>query len=179
MKHRLTRFGMLVLLIGLIALAAGRASGQSGHHGEIIVESSSWGISSGQTARISVVHLPGLGDGSVRTNDPAIVRIQLLDTEGQMVAQSDDIRIEPGKTRFWDAPYEQIAGAREPTGRLQLRARLVLERRSSDRHHPPVVTLDIFDSSTGATSQSTFYNPFVTVDYIETVPPRNRLDHQP
>jgi hypothetical protein len=42
-----------------------------------------------------------------------------------------------------------------------------------------VVTLDIFDSSTGATSQSTFYNPFVTVDYIETVPPRNRLDHQP
>ena len=102
MKHQVIRHGVIVLLIGLVALAAGRANAQSGHQGEIIVESFSWGLSSGQTARISVVHL--LGDGSVRTNDPAIARIQLLDTEGQVVAQSDDIRVEPGKTRFWDAP---------------------------------------------------------------------------
>src|SRR5687768_9844095 len=120
MKHRVVRYGMIVLLIGLAALAAGRANAQSGQQRELIVESLSWGFSSGQTARISMVHL--FGDGSVRTNDPAIARIQLLDTEGDVVAQSDDIRVEPGKTRFWDAPYEQIAGVREPTGRLQLRA---------------------------------------------------------
>jgi hypothetical protein len=170
MKHHVIRYGMIVLLIGLVALAAARANAQSGPQGEIIVESFSWGLSSGQTARISVVHL--LGDGSVRTNDPAIARIQLLDTEGQEVAQSDDIRVEPGKTRFWDAPHEQIGGVRERTGRLQLRARIVLERRSFDRHRPPLVTLEIFDSSTGVTNQSTLYNPFVTVDYIETPPPR-------
>lgn len=170
MKHRVIRYGLIVLLIGLVALAAGRANAQSGHQGELIVESSSWGFSSGQTARISVVHL--LGDGSVRTNDPAMARIQLLDTEGDVVAQSDDIKVEPGKTRFWDAPYEQIAGVREPTGRVQLRARIVLERRSIDRHRPPLVTLEIFDSNTGVTNQSTLYNPFVTVDYIEDLPPR-------
>ena len=170
MTDRVIRYGMIVLLIGLVAPAAGRANAQSGHDREIILESFSWGLSSGQTTRISVVHLPG--DGSVRTNDPAIARIQLLDTEGQVVAQSDDISVEPGKTRFMDAPYEQIGGVREPTGRLQLRARIVLDRRSFDRHRPPLVTLEIFDSSTGATNQSTFYNPFVTVDYIEDLPPR-------
>ena len=175
MKHNVIRYGMIVLLIGLVALAAGRANAQAGHQSEIIVESFSWGLSSGQTARISVAAQFLLGDGSVRTIDPAIARIQLLDTEGEVVAQSDEIRVEPGKTRFWDAPYEQIGGVREPTGRLQLRSRITFRQLGGapllDRHRPPLVTLEIFDSSTGVTHNSTFYNPFVTVDYIET-PPR-------
>ncbi len=159
MKHNVIRYSMIVLLIGLVGLTAGRADAQeNGRH--IGLLSRSWGIARGQTLRASVVNA-ALADGSVRFLNPSI---QLLDMEGEVVAQSGEIRVEPGQTRFWDAPYEQILGAREPTGRLQLRARILFEKRSFDRNRPPLVTLEIFDPSTGVTS---LYNPFITVDYID------------
>ena len=161
MKHNVIRYSMIVLLIGLVGLTAGRADAQEqDRHIELL--SRSWGIARGQTARASVVNA-GLADGSVRFLNASI---QLLDTEGEVVAQSGEIRVEPGQTRFWDAPYEQIGGEREPTtGRLQLRARILFEKRSFDRNRPPLVTLEIFDPSTGVT---TLYNPFITVDYIDS-----------
>ena len=165
MKHNLIRYSMIVLLVGLTAHAADRANAQVRPRNEIIIESFSWGMTPGQTARISVVLNAAFADGSVRS---VTGRIQLLDTEGEVVAQSDEIRVEPGQTRFWDAPYEQIGGAREPNGRLQLRARILFEKRSFDSSRPPLAALEIFDSSTGVTSNSyRLYNPYVTVDYIE------------
>ena len=161
MKHNAIRYSMIVLLVGLLALAADRANAQDSHKNEIIIESFSWGIAAGQTARVSVMNV-AFADGSVRFIKGSIV---LLDTEGEVVAQSDEIRVEPGQTLFWDAPYEQIVGTREPTGRLQLRARILFEKRSFDRNRPPLVTLEIFDPRTGAT---TLYNPFVTVDYVDS-----------
>lgn len=151
MKHNVIRYSMIVLLIGLVALATGRANAQDGQS-EIIIESLSWGITPGQTARVSVVQFV-FADGSVRMVNPTVARIQLLDTEGEVVAQSDEITVEPGKTRFWDAPYEQIGGVREPgTGRLQLRARILVETNagSQSRHLAP--TVELFDSSTGVTA---------------------------
>lgn len=158
MKHHVIRYSMIVLLFGMVGLAADRANA---HHREVIIESWSWGIARGQTARVSVVN-SALADGSVRFLKGSV---QLLDTEGEVVAQSDEIRVGPGQTRFWDAPYEQIMGAREPTARLQLRARILFEHTSFDRNRPPLVTLEIFDPSTGVT---TLYNPFITVDYIDS-----------
>jgi prepilin-type processing-associated H-X9-DG protein len=165
MKHSVIRQSMIILLVGLVAAAADRAYAQDSHRNEIIIESLSWGIAPGKTARVSVVNFVFL-DGSVRS---VRGRIQLLDTEGAVVAQSDEIRVEPGQTRFWDAAYEQIGGDPEPpTGRLQLRARIVFEKRSFDPNRPPVVGLEILDSSTGVTSNSyRLYNPYVTVDYLE------------
>jgi hypothetical protein len=148
MKLNVIRYSMIFLLIGSVALGAGRADER--HKEWIEIESFPWGIALGQTARVSVAQFVFL-DGSVRMVNPTIARIQLLDAEGEIVAQSDEIRVEPGKTRFWDAPYEQISGVREPTGRIQLRARVLFEKRSFDRDHPPLVTLEIFDSATGAT----------------------------
>jgi prepilin-type processing-associated H-X9-DG protein len=161
MKHNVIRYSVIVLLIGLVAVAADRANAQINHSNEIMGESFSWGIARSQTARVSVMNV-AFADGSVKT---VRGRIHLLDTDGEVVAQSDEIRVEPGQTRFWDAPYEQIIGAREPTGRLQLRARILFEKRSFDRNRPPLVTLEIFEPSTGVT---TLYNPFVTVDYIDS-----------
>lgn len=163
MKHNMIRYSMLVLLIGSVALGVGRADER--HKEWIQIESFSWGIAPGQTARVSVQFT--FVDGSVRTVRPPVAHIQLLDTEGEVVAQSDEIRVEPGQTRFWDAPHEQIAGAREPTGRLQLQARILFEKRSFDRERPPLATLEIFDSGTGVTESShPFYNPYITVDYV-------------
>jgi hypothetical protein len=143
------RYSVIVLLIGTVALCAGQANAQNGHRDEIIIESFSWGIAPGQTVHLSVIVY---ANRPLSTNDPVISRIQLLDTEGEVVAQSDQIRVEPGKIRLWDAPYEQIGGVREPgTGRLQLRARILFERGSSDLYNP-FVTVDFVESTTGATS---------------------------
>ena len=85
MKHNVIRYSMLVLLIGLVALAEGRANAQGRHRNEIIIESFSWGMSTGQTARVNVANFV-FADGSVKTNDPVIIRIQLLDAEGEVIA---------------------------------------------------------------------------------------------
>lgn len=172
MKDNLIRFSKIVLLIWVVALSAGRANAQERHRNEIQIESLSWGMASGETVRVSVVNFVFL-DGSVRASDPVIARIQLLDTEGAVVAHSEEIRVESGQTRFWDAPYEQIGGARESTGRLQLRARILVAERSLDRNRPPLASLEIFDSSTGVTkSHQPFYNPYITVDFVESATPQ-------
>ena len=172
MKHDLIRYGKIVLMISLVTLSAGRANAQERHRNEIHLESLSWGMSSGQTVRVNVVNFV-FSDGSVRASDPVIARIQLLDTEGEVVAQSQQITVASGKTRFWDAPYEQIGGVRGPNGRLQLRARILVEEGSLDRNRPPLASLEIFDYSTGATkSHHPFYNPYITVDYVESATPQ-------
>jgi prepilin-type processing-associated H-X9-DG protein len=146
MKHTFIRHGLMVLLIGLSALATGQAVQQ--HSNYIHLESLSWGLSQGQSARVSVANFVFL-DGSVRLV-PATVIIQLLDTEGEVIAQSGEMRVEPGKTRFWDVPRQSLP-AGEATGRLQVRARLLILRQ--ERTPPPPVqpVIEVFDSGTGRT----------------------------
>ncbi|MCM3903656.1 MAG: hypothetical protein ND866_18300 [Pyrinomonadaceae bacterium] len=153
MKHNVIRYSMIVLLIGLGALAAGRANAQDRHRNEIHLESLSWGLSSGQTARVSVVNFAFL-DGSVRTNHPVIARIQILDTEGEVIAQSDEIRVAPGQIRFWDVPRELLP-AGDPNGRKQVRAviQVMTEQSHVNRHRPRLAaTVEVFDPGTGRTS---------------------------
>src|SRR4030095_14546603 len=116
MRINVIRYSMILLLIELVALAAGRANAQDRHRNEIIIESHSWGISSGLTTRVSVINVV-FGDGSVRS---VTTSIQLMDTEGEVIAQSDEITVAPGKIRFWDVPRDLLP-AGEPTGRLQVR----------------------------------------------------------
>lgn len=171
MKHDVIRYSMFVLLIGLVALATGRANAQDRYKNEIIIESLSWGMSTGETSRVSCANFL-FGDGSVRTNDPVIMRVQLLGKEGEVIAQSDEIRIEPGKIRFWDAPRELLP-AGELTGRIQVRARILAvfvttTRFDISRDRPPLaLTVELIDSSTGRTASTIGYNPFITVDYLE------------
>src|SRR5262245_2477027 len=151
MKHNYIRYSMIVLLIGSGALTAGRANARENEkHIELL--SSPHGITSGQTARGMVVCL---GDGSVRLLSESITaRFQLLDTEGEVIAQSDEIRVAAGQTRFWDVPREVLPTG-EPTGRIQVRARIVVTTRSPDSDLSFLATLEIFDSSTGVTASIT------------------------
>jgi len=110
MRHVSIRDGMIVLLTGLGALLAGHASAQETPNGLEIL-SVSWGIAPGQTAHHGVLNV-GLGDGSVRgvrADDPVIVRIQLLDTEGDVIAQSDEITVAPGHIGVWEVRHDQIS----------------------------------------------------------------------
>ncbi|MCI0390282.1 MAG: hypothetical protein MOB07_16150 [Acidobacteria bacterium] len=175
MKHNFIRYSMILLLIGLVAMTAGQAYAQ--RQDTIEIESFSWGMSSGQLARVSVANF-AFADGSVRSRDPITVRIKLLDMEGEVIAQSDEIRIEPGKTRFWDVPREQIRLVGDPgTGRVQVRARIHAPFKFTSEAGPPfpfgrplAPTVEIIDAVTGRTTA--LYNPFITVDYLEEPPGR-------
>jgi hypothetical protein len=163
MKINIIRYSMIVLLIGLAAMSYGRASAQ---RSEIHLESFSWGMSSGQIARISLAHAVLL-DGSTRANDPIIARIQLLDTEGEGIAQSGELTVAPGKTRFWDVPRELLP-AGEPTGRLQVRARILVTTHSFDvnRNPPPLApSVELIAPATGRTVMS--FNAFVNFGDIK------------
>ena len=148
MKHNVIRYSVIVLLIGLVALAAGRANAQTDQK-YIELLSYSLGFAPGETARISVT-LRRLANPEL---PPINARIQLLDTEGKVIAQSDEIKVEPGQIRFWDAPRNQIPVSGEPrTGRLQVRARMVVTTSATDFDPESVMpAIEIIDGITGRT----------------------------
>jgi hypothetical protein len=148
MKDNVIRYGMIVLLIGLVALAAGRANAQTDQK-YIELLSYSLGFAPGETARISVT-LRRLANPEL---PPINARIQLLDTEGKVIAQSDEIKVEPGQIRFWDAPRNQIPLSGEPgTRRLQVRTRIVVKASATDFDPESVMpAIEIIDGITGRT----------------------------
>jgi hypothetical protein len=152
---------MIVFLIGLGVQGVGRANAQlTPNDKQMELLSHSWGIAPGQTARISLVNFAaGSGrslNGSARSNDPVIARIQLLDTEGEVSAQSDEILVAPGQVRFWDAPHESLLTLGEPrNGRIQVRARILVTTSPSEgrRNRTPLgATVELVDPSTGETT---------------------------
>jgi hypothetical protein len=146
MKHNVIRYSMIVLMFGLVVLAAGRAyAQQQGQWIEVL--SYSWGFVRGETARISVTLLR-----LANPQQPAIsARIQLLDTEGRVISQSDEIRVEPDQIRFWDAPRDLIPVSGEPgTGRLQVRTRIVVTTSANDFDPESLMfAIEIVDANTG------------------------------
>jgi hypothetical protein len=148
MKHNVIRHSMIVLLIGLVTLAAGRANAQTDQK-YIELLSYSLGIAPGETARISVT-LRRLANPQ---QPPINARIQLLDTEGRVIAQSDEIKVDPGQIRFWDALRNLIPVSGEPgTGRLQLRIRMLVTTSSMDLDPESLMpSIEIIDGATGRT----------------------------
>ena len=133
------------VVVALIVLPVGRARAQNG--GAIELQSYSFGMIQGQKARITVVlrrlanpHLPA---------DPVNVRIQLLDVEGEVIAQSDELRVLPGQTKSWDQPRALLPTTGEPGGRIQLRARM-LTTHSVDLDGI-IPTIEVIDTITGGT----------------------------
>jgi hypothetical protein len=165
MRHSVIRYSMIVLLIGLASLIAGRTYAQTQPDNGFVFLGGSFGITPELTARISVAHL---GDGSVRILTPAITTIQILDPEGNLIAQSNEIRVEPGKIRYWNASgYQILTAGQQGLGRLQVRARILVNTVDGDDAQPPLaVTVELIDSSTGRTQAYINYNPFITVDYL-------------
>ena len=162
MKHNVIRYGLIVLLIGLIALAAGRAYAQEqGRWIEVL--SYSWGFARGETARISVT-LRRLANPE---QPPVSARIQLLDTEGGVISQSGEIRVEPSKIRYWNASgYQILSAGHERIGRLQVRARILVNTGDVGEAQPPLaITVELIDAGTGRTVSHISYNPFITIDY--------------
>jgi hypothetical protein len=164
MRHSVIRYSMIVLVIGLVAMAAGRTYAQTQPDNGFVFLGGSFGITPELTARISVAHL---GDRSVRIGATAITTIQILDPEGNVIAQSDKIRVEPSKIRYWNASgYQILSAGHEGIGRLQVRARILVNIGDVDDAQPPLaITVELIDSGTGRTVSHIDYNPYITIDY--------------
>jgi hypothetical protein len=149
MKSRSTRYSLVALLIGFISLAAVQTKAQNNsQHIELL--SYSFGVTPGQTARISL-NLPRLANPSLPT-DPVSARLQILGTEGEVLAQLGEIKVAPAQTRFWDVPCELLPASKERTGRHQVQVRLTVVTPTAD-FDPQLLlpAVEIINSLTGET----------------------------
>ncbi len=137
----------LVLL--LIGLSAGQTNAQSnGQHLDLL--SYSFGVIRGQTGRITIT-LRRLANPR-SPDDTVSAVVQLLDTEGEVIAQSGELRLRTGQTRFWDQPRDTLPASTEPGGRLQLRVRVLVTTQSGDLDRTSVMpTIEVIDTITGGT----------------------------
>ena len=145
-KRQMFLSGLILLLIGI---SAGQVNAQNtGQHLELL--SYSFGIIRGQTGRITIT-LRRLANPRL-PDDPVSVRIQLLDTEGEVIAQSGELSLRTGQTRFWDQPRDALPSSAEPGGRLQLRVRVRVTTLSADLDRSSVMpTIEVIDTLTGGT----------------------------
>jgi len=151
MKHNFIRYSIycvIVLLVGVGALAASRANAQLNRENTIEIMSFSMGVSTGQAPRISLVNF---GDRSTTANKAIIANIQLLDTEGKVIVQSGEVEVAPGHTNVFDPGF--IGGVY-----VQVRARVFVKFVTEkpfdiNRDRPPfAATVEVVDSSTGRTT---------------------------
>jgi hypothetical protein len=151
MKHNFIRYSiysMIVLLIGVGAVAASRANAQLSRENTIELLSYSFGISPGQMARISVVNF---GDRATTANNPVIANIQLLDTEGKVIVQSGEIGVAPGHTYVFDPGFQ---GGVNVQTRARIFVKFVTEKSFDIKRDrtPFAATVEVVDSNTGRTT---------------------------
>ena len=146
-KRRIIQFSLVVLLVGVVA---GRANADSMFPKHIELLSYSFGVSQTGITRISLTLAPS-ADPQL-PGDPVSTRIQILDTKGDVIAQSGELRVLPGQTQYWDVARDLLPASREPGGRLQVRARMLVTTHSYDLNPESLMpTLEVFDSITGNT----------------------------
>ena len=144
-KRQIILSFVTLMLIGLSSQAT--AQNETKH---IELLSYSLGIIQGQTARISIT-LRRLANPRL-ADEPISARFQLLDTEGEVIAESAEIRVRPGQTRFWDQPRSVLPASTEPAGRLQVRVRVLVTTQSSAVDRSSLMpTIEVIDTITGGT----------------------------
>ena len=158
----ISRCGAIVLLVGVglspfgSASAAGRRDRQ--------VESFSLGIARGQTLRVTAFNgMPAaVGDpkgGGLRV----LVAPLIFDHDGNLLAEADEIAVEPGESHSFDFNRDDLELAGDPgTGRLQVRGEIryrlfALVDRTRMAWSSVSASLEIMDGTTGETSA--YMNP--------------------
>jgi hypothetical protein len=105
------------------------------------------GIVPGQTLRVSAMNPfePSAGDGR---KFKMLFAITVLDADGRVIAESDEITLDPGEFHFIDFKRADLPVAGEPGGRLQ--ARVMFTKLKLKMEFPSSV--EIVDESTGKTT---------------------------
>jgi hypothetical protein len=158
MKHVVMRQGMIILLIGMIALstvrAAARESGSLAELEEVtfVFHTISWGMARGQAARFTIFN-PNEPVKTELTRQVTFVEVMLLDARGDVIAQSDEIAIPPGAFRSVDFKRDDLPVADERAQtRAQVRYRsFYLVDRTRAIGLPPT-SIELIDDDTGHTT---------------------------
>jgi hypothetical protein len=108
------------------------------------------GFVPGQTLRVSGLNPlepPASGEDGERFKAQFAVTLSLSD--GRVIAQGDEITLEPGQSHFFDFKRIDLPLAGESGGRLQVHARVIWNKRLLKGEFPSLV--EIVDASTGKT----------------------------
>jgi hypothetical protein len=112
------------------------------------------GIVPGQSLRLSASNpAPARDDRRFKM----LFAFTVLDASGAVIAQGDEVTLEPGQSHSFDVPYSELAGAgAEITGRVQVRTEMrrhfpgIVQRFSSGGTDAPA-SLELVDAGTGRT----------------------------
>lgn len=113
------------------------------------------GVVPGQSLRLSASNPLPADDGR---RFKMLFAFTVLDATGAVMAQGDDVTLEPGQSHSFDVPYSQLAAAgAEITGRVQVRTEMrrffpgIVNRFSTGDKNSPPASLELIDSGTGRT----------------------------
>jgi len=113
------------------------------------------GVVPGQSLRLSASNpMPADDDRRFKM----LFAFTVFDANGTVIAEGDEITLEPGESQSFDVPYSQLAAAgAEITGRVQVRTEMrrffpgIVNRISAGGRNSPPASLELVDSSTGRT----------------------------
>jgi hypothetical protein len=115
------------------------------------------GLVPGQSVRVTLVNLvepPDPGAPPDPTIDPCW-RVLLVDPEGRQVADSGDIELPPGRTRTFTIDRLKLGAGETRTGRIQVRAVVLVENDNGLSTPPEPVklrpTVEVLLNATGHT----------------------------
>jgi len=113
------------------------------------------GVVPGQSLRLSASNpIPADDDRRFKM----LFAFTVLDANGTVIAQGEEITLEPGQSHTFDVPYSQLTPAGvEITGRVQVRTEMrrffpgIVNRISAGDKNSPPASLELVDSGTGRT----------------------------
>jgi len=95
-------------------------------------------------------------------NEPISLRLRVFDAQGNVIAESPEVRIPPGEFRSVDFNHDELPIAGEPgTTRKQIRTQALWGLRHRNTIHVPT-SLEIVDSTTGSGK----FNHFLIVEAL-------------
>lgn len=113
------------------------------------------GVVPGQELRLSASNPLTVEDGR---QGKMLFAFTVLDLDGSVIAQGDEITVEPGQSHSFDVPYSELAVADpEITGRVQVRTEMrrffpgIVNRIGAGVTDSPPASLELVDSASGRT----------------------------
>lgn len=153
-KRHVLPYSLLVLLIPLVLLPVKQVSAQLWNPLDTIPRPNLVvGMIPSQTLRLCVA----FPEDSRRPDSPAQVvgvRFRVYDTEGDVLAQSDEFALRERQTRCWDVRRVALPRMGEPgTGRLQVRGEVFIKLPAGAGVNKPglLPSAEVIDNSTGET----------------------------